>query len=315
MDKAIVMATKPVSPVGVAALCREPAGIVRQFIRNCLASGFQSVRVYIDGSADPSFDQSKFGPQVIVVECDDDFWMRTNNGGIRPIFLEQRQRICFEHAYQNTTNEQWIAFCDADEMFVPPTSFVASLDGFPSDIHQVSAETCEVFWDRPSDIDTRFSGAWGRVPSAGPADSARLENCLTEASYIFRLLSTRGLVGHSAGKCRVRTGLEGFSAGNHWHFSVSNGKRRQLKTRASNISLLHFDAVSFGDWKRKHLDRAEGKTVLGARMDKRRAQSDIVLLCGADQKKRDLFWQLYGASDGYLSALYAAGFLRKIVRS
>lgn len=306
---------KPISNVAVAALCGEPAEVVRHFINNCLMSGFQEVRIYIDGRADPSLLQSNFTNRVIVCECDDNFWRDTNGEIGRPKFLEQRQRICFEHAYHNTQEVRWIGFCDADEIFVPPKSLDESLEIVPPDIQQVLAETCEVFWDRTSDVDSRFSGNWGRVPSLVAAGDPSLDSCLEKAPYIFRVLSTRGLVGHASGKCFVRTRLEGFSAGNHWHFSTRTGQRIPLAIEKSDISLIHYDAISFSDWKRKHKARVEGRTILGARMDKRRAQTEVFALCGGEAKKRDLFWQLYGSSEDYLLALKLAGLLRKIVRS
>ncbi|MDO5621379.1 MAG: glycosyltransferase family 2 protein [Paracoccus sp. (in: a-proteobacteria)] len=291
---------RPSSKLTVVALCCETVEVINHFVSRQLALGAGRMVLYFDDPADPVPQMLQGHDRVICRSCDDAFWFDLCPDTGRPIHLEMRQKNCFNHAYAGIEAGNWVGFCDADELFVPDTSFDALFEEASPDIAQLTAATWEAVWTDLEQIDQSFSASHARRKLHN--ERVR-QQVLHHHSPLFRILSDSGLVGHWAGKKLVRSGIPQFRAGIHHHRHRVDGELLTLSASNSGLKLLHYDAVSFAAWQRKHGRRMDGSVIMGARMDKRYAQAELMSYARTEQARRDLFLLLYGIGGSYLQAL------------
>ena len=307
----ISLRSRPTAPLTIVTLCRATTSSVSRFVHLSIKLGAQRVIIFHDIRQGEQFSAARFrnGLPVEEIACTDTFWR--DNGAKNPtnMNVERKQKICYDYAYSTIEPGHWVAFCDVDEVFVPQTSF-NDIFNQAGNNDQITADTCEVMFrqgHQPSDF---RSWTVGRRPIRQPAV---LATTLNERSPLFRNVTRFGLVGHAAGKSIVRSGIDNFSAGIHAHFKLEHEKRVSLTTTHAPVDLLHYDGFSLEDWEAKHYMRSRGTAKIGAPMDHRLAQSEIVELCSSQADRWKFHSLLYSASDSYCKALNDAYSLEEII--
>lgn len=310
--RGLSLGPKPVGPVVVVTLCKDRPEVVRSFIRQQMAQGVPDLRVYFDDPDDAALPWAAGQPGVTAIPCNAAFWAAANWRGTpeRPVHIEARQGATGAHAYASVPPGRWVGFCDIDELFVPHTDFPTLLDGIAPDVEQIRGDTAEAIWAPEDDPSPLKSTTLARMVVR---DRKVLDPAMRRRSALFRTFGNKGLIGHVSGKAMIRSGLPDAVPIIHIHKRrLADGTVAPLKTETVDMTLLHFDALSYDIWCEKHLRRLARETAIGGNPPNRSAQSALFGLCTHEEGRREVFQQFYGTAPDYLREMVKIGALMRL---
>ncbi len=281
---------------GTVTTLKEEPSVVKRFVAHHLSIGAHRIFLYFDDPKDPAAEFVSHIEKVTVIKCGNDHWR-----GRRPKEHQRRQKQNANAAYRSA-DVDWLIHIDADELIYNTCAVSEALDSIPASQNVVHLQVAEC-----------FAGTFnGRNVFRYPLPNTVQAKKVGEMVYgeVYPILDG-GLLGHTAGKFFVRTGVQDMRLSIHGPFQ--NGARN-LGHETEKISLLHFHAsdedewvksverrLSHGAYQRKFNDdrRKSGRTAEGMGRNEYltsviRTQGDLGLrafhkkVCRFDKTKRPL---------------------------
>lgn len=221
----------------VAAIVREPAAVVRRFLRWYLSQGAERILLFLDDPTDPLLEELRATPRVEPIICTPDFW-----AGLKlspDLRFPRRQNAALTAAYRELMHG-WLLNVDADElMHFSGCTLSEAVRRFPSDVDCVRVTTAE-------QVHLSGGGEAFRLPVARDV----VARVYGESAELFRPRS--GLLGHADGKAFHRAGQSGIRLRQHWAEDEAGNQVMSLRLgTADGAHLLHFAAPDFPAWRAK----------------------------------------------------------------
>jgi hypothetical protein len=295
-----------VAPGGwcVAATVRGRREYMHDFIEYYLSIGATQVFLFIDDPAARVQDPPGQDRRVVRIGCDADYWRTTS--GRRPDDLNERQ-LANLRTSRAEARGRWLLNVDLDERVHCPTLIGPALEAQPDDVDAIALPPLEALYDAMPTIATAFRTPWfKRILTENDLNRPETTRILTLLHRDMAPLARGGLFGHVRGKYFVRTDRPDLAL--HIH-KVTARKRRAVTTTLPGWELLHYDALTFLDWREKWALRISGETLcaMGApRLSQfrliREAQET-----GDPGALREIYRTLYVAQPSALGAALAAG--------
>ncbi|GLQ26947.1 glycosyltransferase family 2 protein [Sulfitobacter pacificus] len=223
---------------GISATILAPVRDILGFAAYHLEAGAHRIYIYLDDDNRAAYDALKAHPKTRPTLCDADWWK-----GKRPKKHQVRQTHNATHTYQRRSEVDWLIHMDVDEFLVadrPIGDILADLPG-EDKIARI----------RPMEQLAGDGTAFKAFVPNGP-DRNRVVAALypTYGSYI-----KGGFLSHLAGKCFVRSGLDGVRVQIHNAFQHDEMLKGPEST--NGIDLAHCHAKSWEDWHAAYRYRLE----------------------------------------------------------
>ena len=272
----------------VVAMMRESPDVVRRFVQYYRKLGAAQIYVYHNGPA----EELPALAGVDVTVCTPEFWARYVSGPMTDS-LDDRQRVCYRDCYDRCGSD-WLLVVDADEFVFGDRPLAPLLDRLPASVEAVFFPTAEAVFG-PGD---RIEDAFGCSHFRTGWTRQRWWGLLGPVVYgaAARLMSA-GVMGHSAGKHMLRTGLDVTAIGGH---RSQRGEKVIGMPAAAALSdfagfhLAHFDALSLPRWEAKWRYRIDRVVVAPHMSPGRRRQMEEIARALAAGEGAALFRRLYG---------------------
>ncbi len=289
----------------VAATIRSRPEYVADFTRSYLALGASELFIFFDDPAHGNATEKVDDARVISFVCDDGYWRSL--GQTRPERLNDRQLANLRHA-RSRTNSGWLLNVDLDERVYTETGINEVLGGQPADVLSVSLPPAEALYDDLPTIETAFRTPWfKRVLAEREALATGVGAILFAMHGDLARLTRHGLFGHVKGKYFVRTGLPRVVLRLH-AVAVSDGSKIVGAT-VPGLELLHFDSLTYEDWKEKWLLRISG--AVSCNMSETRLGQFSLIEAAAKAQSEDglraLYRSMYVPAGEALRAAVSAG--------
>lgn len=233
----------------IVSTVNEESEVLSIFVQHHLAIGCSEIHLYFDNPADPA--KSLFLG---------DSRVKISDGSQIPDSHERKQSLNATDAYQRCRSE-WLIHIDADEMVFCETGVGAALAALSPDVRQLNLLPWEaVFPDARSASQPFFSVHFRSALKSSGQPQILQNQYYPEAGPAMR----SGLTGHLVGKSFIRKTNAAVRARIHFWKSAVEGEEIPVHQAGTGIRLLHFDAISFPQWKRKLERRICGDVVMKA---------------------------------------------------
>lgn len=277
------------------ATVRAPQHHIERFVKHYLDAGARRIYLFFD---DPAMAPDIKDRAVKTVVCDASYW-----GEKRPQSIEERQRANGRRALRWSDSE-WLLHCDVDEFAHYPGSIADMLGSVPENVASILAPPFEAVYDRePSQkdaFDTRF---FKRIMKVERGYHPAVWECFGGLTR----LTTGGFWGHIRGKSFIRKALCPEFVPIHKFDTAAEGTI--INYDVEGLKLLHFDTLTFVDWKEKSLRRLDG-AVMAKEMGGRREQQLEVIRAAREK------WGEWGLHDLYRRmAVFDGDLMRRAVEA
>jgi len=282
------------------ATVRTRSEYVDAFIRHYLGCGAFQVILFFD---DPDVSFLPQSPRVVGVICDEQYW--NSIGKLRPNEVENRQLANLDYAISITETE-WLLHVDADELVISSSEIDEVLRRQPEDVFSVVATPIEAVYESSPNIADAFETRWFKRPLREDEDTSVLSILYGELS----MLTMRGLFGHVVGKAFTRARCKIKTPSLHLPQPCDPNLRSAVA--APSVELLHFDSLTFADWKEKWMRRFSGEVVAIKMSERRRRQMEMIGSTherAGDAGLLELYQKMYVLDPDRLAAARSAGFL------
>jgi hypothetical protein len=271
---------------------------LQAFVHHHLGAGCRRVHLYFDDPADPLLRLWQGRPGVSAQRGRLPAVQR--NGQMVPFHVRQ----CANATDALTKSESdWLAHLAIDEWLLGAGRVSQALAALPADVIHVRVPTHEATFDSWQAAQKSFNCTHFRRAADGEGWKAAY------GEQARRLLG-RGLAGHAVGKCLLRRGRIEAQGGVHfWRDKASGEWLPATLVKDDELSLLHFDAVSYPLWKA----RLEQEALLGDLPALRQRQLDEFLKAkGDDAQLKQFFCSLYVVDAAGRDLLTAANGLKAL---
>ncbi|MGC1505054.1 MAG: glycosyltransferase family 2 protein [Sulfitobacter sp.] len=214
---------------GISATILAPVGDILDFAAYHLEAGAHRLYLYLDDDNQAAFDVLKAHPKIRPTLCDNAWW-----NGKRPKKHQVRQTHNATHAYRRRAEVDWLIHMDVDEFLVSERAVSDVLATLPKD-HKIARIRP---MEQLAGDGTTFKGF---VPNGPDRNRIVSDVYPTYGRYI-----KGGFLSHLAGKCFLRSGLEGIRVQIHNAFQ-DNEMLKGPETTA-DIDLAHAHATSWENW-------------------------------------------------------------------
>ena len=254
----------------VTSMVRASQKQLERFVKHYVGLGADRIYLFHD---DPSFASIVEHRKVKNIVCDDGYWQ-----GRRADDARTRQRTNATKAFK-WTDADWILHCDHDELILANQPVAEILDALDDNVMSVMAPPMEAIYDAEPTAENCYDTPWFKRPMPGShydtpwfrrpmQDKGDIHpvllKCLGEAAY----LTERGFTGHLEGKSFTRRSLYAGRIPIHRHEVVPEGLVANVTP--PGLALMHFDCLTFADWREKNLRRIS-KQIVSERVPKLRA--------------------------------------------
>jgi len=210
--------------------------------------------------------------------CDESYWRRLT--GKRPDDVLLRQAANFRYVF-GLTRAEWLLTDDLDERIFAREDIGQLLARLGDDVFSVTAPSLEAIYEFEPTIEIAFWTRWFKVQQKNGANADLIDEMFGDLAP----LSRNGLFGHVSGKSFVRTRYA--AADFDCHGATPVDASLQTKVMIPGLELLHFDALTFVDWKDKWISRIVENQRPG--MEKRRLQFERIRSAYERQDESALF--------------------------
>ena len=193
-------------------------------------------------------------PRIKTIVCDGDYWCSG-----RPAKLNDRQLGNLRHALLNA-GVGWMLNVDLDERVSCQAFLSETLEGVKSDVLSISLPPMEAVYEAFPSTRSAFRTPWFKpVLAEREASQSGASAILFEMHGDLARLTRHGLFGHIRGKYIVRTGVPDLDL--RLHAVVSPDPATVTGLRIAGLELLHFDTLTFEDWREKWGLRVSGDVI------------------------------------------------------
>lgn len=315
----------------VTSMVRASQKQLERFVKHYVGLGADRIYLFHD---DPSFASIVEHRKVKNIVCDDGYWK-----GNRPDDARARQRANATKAFK-WTDADWILHCDHDELILANQPVAEMLDALDDNVMSVMAPPMEAIYDAEPTAENCYDTPWFKLPMRisrhdmpwlkrllsssryGTSWFRRLIEgkgnihpvllgCFGEAAY----LTKRGFTGHLEGKSFTRRSLYAGRIPIHRHEVVPEGLVANVTL--PGLALMHFDCLTFADWREKNLRRIS-KQIVSDRVPKLRAlQWNAITEAqarGGDEALHQLYLRLNVLDAETISMAQRDGFIQFVER-
>ncbi len=214
---------------GLSATILAPVDEILHFAAYHLEAGAHRLYIYLDDDNHTAFEALKAHPKIRPTLCNDTYW-----NGKRPKKHQVRQTHNATHAYNRRADVDWLIHMDVDEFLVTDRPVADTLAALPG-----AAKIARI---RPME----------QLAGDGTAFKAFVPNGPERARIVADLYPTYGpsvkggFLSHLAGKCFVRSGLEGVRI--QIHNAFQQGEMLKGDEDTNGIDLAHCHARSWDNW-------------------------------------------------------------------
>jgi hypothetical protein len=224
----------------VAATIRARKEYVNDFIAYYSSLGAQEIFIFFDDPTVCEFDNAHKGTKVLTFICDDRYW--SASVGSRPKDMNRRQDANFRYAFGSTKSE-WLLNVDLDERIYVSKSITTILNNQEDKVFSISIPSVEAVYEEAPSTNTAFRTPWFKR-QLRDIDG---DSIVVELYKDLSPMTTRGVFGHSR-KYFVRT----MHAAKDLRIHFATPENSTLTTiTIPGVELLHFDSLTFYDWKEK----------------------------------------------------------------
>jgi hypothetical protein len=287
----------------IVTMARAPKHQIFRWVDHHLSLGASRIYLFYDDAALawPVEDR-----RVKVIICDDQHW-----NGSKPDSNEGRQRASCRKALR-WCDSDWITFIDVDEL-IHGKDIGQELASVGDDVLSVLMEPYEAVYDREPKQSDAFDTRYFRRPVHWPDGRHPI---LWELYGTIARASTGGLWGHVRGKSFTRTDKAPGWLPIHKYKEPIDGLK--VNHQINGLVLLHFDALTFVDWKEKHLRRIDGAVNFSSTAGDRRAlQMQAIAEArtkGGERGLHDLYRLLNVFDDGRMERAKESGLVIEVDR-
>lgn len=242
----------PVATWSVASTVRGRREYVEDFVQHFLALGAREILVYFDDPAVAYVDELPRSDRVRYCICDARYWARV--AGTRPTPPGLRQSANVRHAF-SASEADWLLHVDLDERLHVSHDVGHLLGPLGDEVFSVAAPTLEAIYATAPSVETAFRTPWFKRQQRDGANADLIRALHGDLASLTR----NGLFGHVAGKSFVRTSHTATAFDSHGATPLQPGLVTGLVI--PGLELLHFDALTFADWREKWAARIEGEVV------------------------------------------------------
>ena len=215
--------------------------------------GVDEIILFFDDPADVAAGALEGVEGVTVVRCDSAHWSKVAPEGNRPDRVPLRQ-IANQDWLLRTRSEDldWLIFIDSDELVYAPDGLHESIVQEAEGLTILQLKVLEAVPPNPNVSRPFQEVSLFRVYNKKKNRKAKR---LGLTAGFSKVNPKRFLRGHVSGKAIVKPNGVVREMGIHHPWAVDEEKFR--KARSGTMWVLHYDAASFDDWKRKWRGRTE----------------------------------------------------------
>ncbi len=279
----------------VISTIRAPLPQIEQFVHHYVSLGAERLYLFFDDlESFRHYDQVDSG---IVEPAYDD---PTDASG-EAIGLSPRQMANFEKA-RGRAGTRWLLHVDGDEFIFARRRVSQVLQEFDNSTYSVVLRPMEAVYRQEPKSEEILTNPWFR---RRVNDEQLLESIYGELAP----LTKSGLFGHIVGKCFVRTELPIKRHSVHSPRPEEQGMKVGVET--ADLDLLHFDAMTFDDWRAKFALRLGGKVSVSMSQLRQRQLELIRQAYDADDRSmlRALYNRMHVFAEDRFNPALAAGFI------
>ena len=282
----------------VVSTVNEEPEVLASFVNHHLNHGCSLIHLYFDNALDPAKELFDNHPKVVVEDS-------VQGVGSH----EKKQSLNATDAYKKCQSH-WLAHVDADEFIYSDVGVENTLRNLGDEVMQLNLLPWEGVFATLDDAQKPFSTELFRGRLRPIKDAILLQDQFyPKAGNSMKW----GLTGHSAGKSFVRRTTAQMKARIHfWQYKQSE-KTINSHSADNEIRLLHFDAISFSQWKRKFLKRLNMEVIMKGMDPHRLSQLQAFeerLRPGAGASIEELFKTLYVLSPETLRRTESGKFIK-----
>ena len=284
----------------VVATVRARNEYVDWFIRHYLEHGAYQIILFFD---DSNVSFSRETTRVVGVICDEQYWKSI--GKIRPNEVENRQLANLDYAISLTQTE-WLLHVDVDELVTSTIEIGEILGQQSEDVFSIVAPPMEAVYESSPSAANAFETRWFKRPLREDEDWSILSILYGELST----LTMRGLFGHVVGKAFIRARYQIKTPSLHLPKPCDPNLRSAVV--APCVELLHFDSLTFADWKEKWMRRFNGEVLAIKMSERRRRQMEMIGRTyerAGDAGLVEFYKKMYVLDPDKLATARSAGFL------
>jgi hypothetical protein len=284
----------------VVATVRARSEYIDRFIRHYLGYGAYQIILFFD---DPDISFYQESPSVTGVICDERYWKSI--GKFRPDEVEHRQLENLNYGISLIRTE-WVLHVDADELVISTTDINEVLKQQPEDVFSVVAPPVEAVYEASPSAANAFDARWFKRPLREDEDWSILSILYGELST----LTMRGLFGHVGGKTFIRARYKIKTPSLHLPQPCDASLRSAVVVPC--MELLHFDSLTFADWREKWMRRFKGEVIAVRMSERRRRQMKMIGSTyerAGDAGLMELYKKMYILDPDRLAVARSAGLL------
>lgn len=294
--------------VGISCTLRQEPAQTLEFVHYHLNTGIDHIALFLDNPDDPALPELTGHPRITLTRCTPEYWQDVLGRQPEKMAVKQHTNFRVAAGLLRSAGVDWFVSLDADELLYARRSVASALRWIdrrydlvkvlPWEAVHVDGEArTQVFWPR-----------WFRRRRFGRRSLAGwllLDPALAG-------LTRDGFFGHHHGKTFVRATAEVDSWRQHRPHHSSGALQRVTCTA---IHLLHFDCLSFGNWRAKWVRRLQGGTRAVNIAPNRKAQEEAIRRAMEDADPRaleGLYRRWYCLSRMRAHLMRMAGFLSRL---
>lgn len=292
---------------GVVAMMNEAPQQTKEFINYHLNLGASYLVLSFDNPEDPAIAEYEFDSRVICVPCTPSHWK--NLIGRQPEALAEKLSACKRFGHQELLRRgvEWTLMIDADELLFAPTDLCLILQAIPAYVDLIKVRPLESVQHQGMKKEISFASRYFKPLHRSPTILTQIGAMLIYAGVrdVVRFgyfphanCWAFGFFGHIEGRCFVRCTTEVAEYRSHTvMLKTSRSAYGRRRIKLNNLSILHFDCVSYDSWYLKWKRRGAGwKKARSVKIGNKRIHQEVRLRSAierGDKEFRRLFrkWQ------------------------
>lgn len=255
-----------------------------RFIEHYAKLGAYEIFIYFDDPARTDHCRDTAAHKVVITICDSAYW---GEKVVKNENIESRQILNFLDA-KSKTKSDWLLHVDVDELLFARAQVSKVLSKLPDTTFSVLVKPLEAVWENPPHTHNVFDTPWFRRALS----YRKLDVIERVFAPEIASLTRNGLFGHLRGKSFTNTHHDIARAG--IHFCKPKNKALDCNVNTKHLDLLHFEAMTYEDWKQRALARMSGQIVALRMSDSRKIQMALIASTYKTQGDQGLL-ELYNA--------------------
>lgn len=268
--------------VGVSCTIRQDPAQTLEFVHYHLNTGVDHIALFLDDPEDPALVQLGDNPRLTLTRCTPEYWQRVLGRPPEKMAVKQHTNLRVAADLLRAAGVDWFVSLDADELLWARDTAATALAGVAPGVDLVRTWPCEAVHVGEPSRTRVFWPRWFRVRQFDrPRAPARLLQDRSLAPF-----TRDGFFGHPQGKMFIRATADVDT----WKQHTPGNSRRELARAVSHdMLILHFDCLTYENWRAKWARRLGGTTRALNIAPERKAQEEAIAAAMADPDPAALY--------------------------